>query len=249
MRISDLADRYGVSLMTVHRDLDLLASQGWLHKVRGGATAQPAALFHGDVRNRRRTMAEAKNLIASSAISLVSPGSSIILDDSTTALALASMLPGRAPLTVVTNFLPVINRLAGEPDISLVALGGDYQTVYEAFLGLRTVRSVDSMRADMLFLSTTAIADGRCYHQSTDTIQVKQALMAVAQTRVLLADHSKFSRRALHEFAPLTAFDLVVVDDGAGPEVIDSLRSDGIKVRVASSGSAINPPAAGNTSR
>ena len=42
VRIEALAESFGVSLMTIHRDLDELQTRGWLRKVRGGATAQPS---------------------------------------------------------------------------------------------------------------------------------------------------------------------------------------------------------------
>ena len=72
VRIEDLAETFGVSLMTIHRDLDALQTQGWLRKVRGGATAQPSAHHHGDIRHRAATMVEAKQEIAESALELVS---------------------------------------------------------------------------------------------------------------------------------------------------------------------------------
>src|SRR5579884_3994464 len=54
-----LAEEFSVTLMTIHRDLDVLQRQGWLRKIRGGATAQPSALFHGDIRYRMQAMKEA----------------------------------------------------------------------------------------------------------------------------------------------------------------------------------------------
>ena len=141
VRIEDLAEAFGVSLMTIHRDLDALQTQGWLRKVRGGATAQPSSHHHGDVRHRAATMVQAKQEIAESALELVEPGQSIMLDDSTTALAVARLLPGRSPLTVITNFLTNINLLASEPGVDLIALGGAYYPAYDAFLGLGRPRA------------------------------------------------------------------------------------------------------------
>ena len=110
VRIEALAEAFGVSLMTIHRDLDELQTQGWLRKVRGGATAQPSSLYHGDVRHRAQTMVKAKEELARCAVELVEPGQSIMIDESTTGLAVARLLPSRAPLTVITNFLAIINE-------------------------------------------------------------------------------------------------------------------------------------------
>jgi DeoR/GlpR family transcriptional regulator of sugar metabolism len=233
VRIEDLAETFGVSLMTIHRDLDVLQTQGWLRKVRGGATAQPSAHHHGDVRHRAATMVEAKQEVAESALELVQPGQSIIVDDSTTALALAKLLPDRSPLTVITNFLTTINLLAREPGVDLIALGGAYYPAYDAFLGLRTTEGIRSLRADILFMSVTAVTNGQCYHQSQETVAVKRALMDAADRRVLLLDHTKFKKSGLHQLAPLTAYDLVIVDSATPPDDLAALRAQGVKLRVA----------------
>jgi DeoR/GlpR family transcriptional regulator of sugar metabolism len=231
-RIHDLAETFGVSSMTIHRDLDVLQSQGWLRKVRGGATAEPSALFHGDFGHRSNAMLPAKQAIAAAAVELIRPGQAVILDDSTTALSLAELLPGRFPITVVTNFLAAIKLLGGQPGIDLVGLGGAYYPAYDAFLGMRTLEAIQPIKADLLFMSTTAVTDGVCYHTSTDTIQVKRALMAVAAECILLVDHTKFARRALNELCPLTAFDAVYVDSGLDPAVVADLSAQGVTIRL-----------------
>lgn len=232
VRAAGLAEQFGVSVMTIHRDLDALQSQGWLRKVRGGATALSSTVFHGNVSERTAAMADTKKQLANAALDLVAPGQTVMLDDSTTCLSLARRLTERAPLTVITNFLPVIKLLAGEPGISLVALGGTYFPAYDAFLGLHTAEAVASYRADVLFMSTTAITHGRCYHQSQETVHVKRALIDSAARRVLLADHTKFAREGLHTLAPLTAFDLVLVDSGLPLETQREIRDLGVTLRV-----------------
>lgn len=230
-RMEDLAEAFGVSLMTVHRDLDVLQSEGWLRKVRGGATAQPSALYHGDVRHRVQAMADAKRRLAEEAVTLVEPGASVMIDESTTGLAVAGLLPARGPLTVISNFLAVVNLLSGEASVDLISLGGAYYPAYDAFLGMRTTEAIRSLHADVLFMSTTAITNGHCYHQSQETVAVKRALMESADQRVLLIDHSKFAKRGLHRLAPLTDFDLVIVDQES-PD-LDPLRAAGVPLRVA----------------
>lgn len=126
VRATDLAAEYDVSLMTIHRDLDFLQTQGWLRKVRGGATGLPSAQFHGTVAERMSANSATKQQLARAAATLIGPGQTIILDDSTTCLHLTRELTGRTPLTVLTNSLPAVNALAREPGISLIALGGSY---------------------------------------------------------------------------------------------------------------------------
>ena len=233
VRIEQLVADFDVSLMTIHRDLDDLESQGWLRKVRGGATAQPSAVHHGDITHRLASNMEAKAEIAQAAASLVQPGQAVVLDDSTTALHVARQLPERGPLTVITNSMLVMRELAGKSQLDLVALGGVYYTAYDAFFGMQTMEAARSLSADLLFMSTTAITDGRCYHQSQETVQVKRVLMDISATRILVTDHSKFARRALHELAPVTEFDTMIVDRATPSEIVESLVELGTEVRVA----------------
>ncbi|GGM80395.1 DeoR family transcriptional regulator [Longimycelium tulufanense] len=232
VRTESLVAEFGVSLMTIHRDLDALQAQGWLRKIRGGATALPSAMFHGDVAHRMATQADTKRRLARAALDLVTPGQTIMIDESTTGLYLAQRLTERAPLTVISNFLAVLKLLAGEPGVNLIALGGSYFPAYDAFLGLHTAEAVRSFRADTLFMSTTAITHGRCYHQSQETIQVKRALMESATRKVLLVDHTKFARHGLYTLAPLTSFDLVIADDRIPPAAQKHIRDSGVALTI-----------------
>ncbi|OHV43498.1 DeoR family transcriptional regulator [Pseudofrankia sp. BMG5.36] len=241
VRIEDLAAAHSVSMMTIHRDLDVLQSEGWLRKVRGGATARPSTMYHGDVRHRMQAMAEAKNILAQAALTMVQAGQAIMIDESTTGLAVAEMLPGRGQLTVLTNFLAIIKRLAGEPDIDLIGLGGLYYPAYDAFLGMRTSEAISALRADILFMSTTAVTNGHCYHQSQETVAVKHALMASANQKVLLIDHTKFAKSGLYRLAPLTDFDLVIIDPFTEPETVATMRAQGVPLLIAGEQNSTDP--------
>lgn len=236
VRIPELAEHFGVSVMTIHRDLEALERQGWLRRIRGGATAQPSALYHGDIRHRTATATTQKATIAAAAEQFIEPGQAIVIDDSTTALRLVERLPALGPLTVITNFLSAVKTLAGEPGIDLVCLGGEYYPAYDSFFGMQTVSTMNSLRGDTLFMSTTAITDGRCYHLSQETIQVKRALMAGVSRRILMVDHTKFSRNAVHELGRLSEFDVLIVDADIAEADLDMVRRAGVQVVVAGTG-------------
>jgi DeoR/GlpR family transcriptional regulator of sugar metabolism len=234
IRVDALAERYGVSIMTVHRDLDELEKQGFLHKVRGGATSAPTRTFHGDLDHRMQAQVDAKLAIAREVLATeVEPGQVIALDDSTTSLMLARLLPQRAPLTVVTHFLPVIRALGAEPGIEVIGLGGHYDAAYDSFLGQATADAAAGLRTDLLFLSTTAVTDGACYIQSLETVITRRALIASAARSVAMIDHTKFERRALHRLVDLAALGRVVVDGGTAPPTVRTLQARGVRIDVA----------------
>lgn len=233
MRIEDIAERFGTSLMTAHRDLDELAARGLLRKTRGVASAAPTSLVEANDGYRARRQPAEKSAIGAAAAALAEPGQAIFLDDSTTVAQMAPHLAARAPLTVITNSLPLINALKGIEELRLIGLGGQFHDWCNAFMGRMTMREIGALRADALFLSVAAITDGIVFHQSAEMVDTKRAMFEAAARRILLADHTKFRRRALHGMAALGEFDAIVVDPGTPPERLAELEGHGIEVIVA----------------
>lgn len=236
MRIEDLTDRFGISLMTAHRDVDELVSRGIFRKTRGIVTAAATNLIESsDVYRSSRQSAE-KKVIAEAAMQFVEPGQAIFFDDSTTVLQMASHLSSRVPITAITNSLTLMNALTGMHDVTLLALGGQYYNWCNAFMGRMTITEIKGLRADIAFISMSAINDGIVLHQSPETVDTKRAMFDCSVKRILLADHTKFERRALHSFASLDEFDVVIVDDKTLPVHIDRMRSRDINVVIARTG-------------
>lgn len=231
--IEDLASALNVSVMTIHRDLDELEQEGMLRKARGFATALPSSTVESNDKFRREQQRDEKLELSKAALSLIQPGQTVLLDDSTTLIPLLEFLPTRTPLTLVSNSHTVIDATAGVEGISLVAIGGEYHSWCNAFMGQITTDVIDSLQVDLLIMSTSAIINGACYHQRQDTVSTKRAMIRAAAQKVLLVDHTKFERRALHRLCPLTDFDQVIVDSRTPQERIDEMLRQNIDVIVA----------------
>ena len=229
----ELAAHFDVSIMTVHRDLDELERQGVLRKSRGGATPQPSSLFESNVRYRLSAARAEKEAVARFALTLIEPGQAVLLDDATTTLALARLLPALAPITVITNYLATIQALHAASGVRLIALGGEYLPSHDSFTGVGCEAAIALLRADLFFMSTSAVSAGVAFHQEQEIVKVKRAMLAAATKRVLLVDHAKLGKTALHKLAPLTDFDLVVVDAGADDERLRELRDAKVPFEVA----------------
>lgn len=233
IRIERLAAMFDISLMTVHRDLDELESRGILRKSRGVATATSTILVESSDVYRLSHQAKEKEALALAAMELVEPGQVIILDDSTTILRMAPHLEGKAPLTVVTNVLTLMSELRGTKGLTLIGIGGQYYGWCNAFMGPLTTQALSELHADTAFLSTSAITRDVAFHQVTETIATKRAMLRSANRKVLVVDHTKFDRQAMYALAPLTDFDTVIVDDATPAADIDRMRGKGIDVIVA----------------
>lgn len=233
IRIDELIQRFGVSRMTMHRDLETLEARGMLRRSRGTVTAVASSLFEASTEYRARQNITEKEAIAEVAAGFVTPGEAVILDDSTTGLMLAQRLTALQPLTVITNFGRVIKKLEGRQGITLITTGGEYFQLCDAYRGAITLNALHNLHADTYFMSTPAITNGMCYHPHQDLILVKKAMFNAARRRVLIVDHTKFQRTALHAMAAIEDFDVVIVDSGIDPSDLQMLHQTGVEVAVA----------------
>lgn len=233
LTVDDIVGETGVSAMTAYRDIDALAEDGLVvRQQRGVVSAAASRLSEVSATLRLEQHGTEKAEMAVAAAALVRPGSSVLVDDSTSALWVLRELAG-VPLTVVTNSLLVARELARAPGVRLLVTGGEYQPWAESLLGPTTIDMVAGVRADYCLLSASGISDDACFHPYEDVARVKRAMIASAQRPVLLLDHSKLERTALHRFAALTDFAVVVVDAGTPAAQVAHVRDLGVDVVVA----------------
>jgi DeoR/GlpR family transcriptional regulator of sugar metabolism len=245
--VRDLAERFNVSAMTIHRDLDALESIGVLRKVRGGATAQPTALYESSLTFRLGQMPEAKRRLAELAAERIKPGASVALDDSTTALALLPFLAEIGQLTVVTYFASVVEEVARlAPDtIELVVVGGTYSHKYHAFVGVLAEQQLMELSVDHSFISVSSVDVERgTFHQEPDQAAIKRTLVHIARDSSLLVDSTKFRSSALHRVVALPEFNAIYVDDSTSADIVRRLRQGKTEVHVAGGASTGDAAAA-----
>jgi DeoR/GlpR family transcriptional regulator of sugar metabolism len=234
--VRELTERFEVSMMTVHRDLDVLADRGVLRKVRGGATALPTALYESSLGFRLNEARDAKRSIAEHAARRVEAGSSVALDDSTTTLAMVPFLVSIPQLTIVTYFASIVEEVARVTDstLKLVVVGGTYNAKYHSFGGVLAQQGLEDLRVDYSFVSVSAIdVDRGAFHQEPDQAVLKRTLVEIARHGTLLADASKFGKGALHRVVTLEAFDSIVVDKSMPRSALAALRAHKLPVEVA----------------
>lgn len=231
--LDELAERFGVSKMTIHRDLDDLEQVGLLRKVRGGATIEAGTQFESDFRIRELQDSTAKSRMAHSALELVEPGMSVMVNDGSMASLLGARLAEKAPLTVITNNAAVLDHLNGAPRITLIALGGVFSPKFNGYFGIVTEQALARLRADIAFISTPALAGLQAFHMEEPVVRTKRAMMACAESSVLLVNHQRFGRPALHLLADLSEFDAIITDANPAPEDRAEMDRAGIALTIA----------------
>lgn len=228
-----LAARFGVSLMTVHRDLDELQARGLVRKFRGGADVARTGNFEIAAALRRRIAVPQKRAIAAVAARLVSPGQAVLLDDSTTVAHLVPHLLEVEKVHVITNYLPTLALLAERGVVEFTAIGGRYDVGHESFLDTGAAAAVRALRVDTTFLSTSTADRHGIYHQEDKIVAVKAEMLRSASRRVLLLDSTKIPHTSLHRVADWDVVDDLVTDDRAPGDLLEALRERGVTVHVA----------------
>ena len=215
-RVSDLTQQLGVSDMTIRRDLEVLAKDGLVEKVHGGAVLPGSHGGHEPAFEEKLVLERSeKNSIARAATSLVRPGTAIAIAAGTTTFALAQCLLEVPGLTIVTNSLRVANLFSGNrgPDVASVVLTGGMRTASDALVGPVADLTIASLHFDTLFLGCTGLdAEVGLSTQNLAEAETNRALIKVARRVVVLADHTKWGVIGLASFAPVDKIGVLVTD-------------------------------------
>ncbi|MDQ1401003.1 MAG: hypothetical protein QOE07_374 [Acidimicrobiaceae bacterium] len=228
--VGELAAEFATSEVTVRRDLDVLADNGVLRRVRGGAVS---LLMRGEelpFAMRQAESAGAKERMAAVAAAMVRDGEAVTVDSGTTGLAVARALVGRR-LTVMPLSLHAARALAASPSIQLMLPGGTVRFGEGSLVGPMAEASLAALRFDTAFVTCCGLSldSGVTAHDVQDAA-VKRIAMAAASRVVLLAEGAKFARTALAVVCPASQVDVVVTDQAAPEEAVTRLRAAGVEV-------------------
>ncbi|MEH0841929.1 DeoR/GlpR family DNA-binding transcription regulator [Micromonospora sp. CPCC 205711] len=215
VRVSHLVSRFGVSDMTIRRDLEVLAERGLIDKVHGGATlVGPGSAEEPGFAAKSIRQQDEKRAIAERAACLVEPGMAIALSAGTTTAALATRLADVRGLTVVTNSIPVADALYQNPRADqTVVLTGGIRTPSDALTGPVAEAAIGALNVDLLFLGVHGMSP-RTGFTTPNLLEaaVNRRLIGAARRLVVLADHTKWETIGIATIAPLTEADVLITD-------------------------------------
>lgn len=230
VRVADLKERFGVTEMTIRRDLEKLELLGLAKRTFGGAIAM---MKETSLNQRNTMMLEEKMRIGRAAASLLKPGDALFIDGGSTNLQLAKAIPAGSAVTVVTNALNVALELLGK-QIPTILTGGRLVEATGSSVGPVALETLEKMAFSKIFLGTSGMAERHGFSNSNmDEAEIKkQAIRCASEVNVLL-DHSKFGQPALFSFAMLSDVHRIVVDREPDKEMAASCRLAQMEIVVA----------------
>jgi DeoR family transcriptional regulator, aga operon transcriptional repressor len=234
VRVAELSQAFGISEVSIRRDLERLERKGLLQRVHGGAVAV-AAGAGGSNRAGAVPHLDEKRRIGRAAAALVEPGDRVLFDSGTTVLEVARALgsdPGRAGnLTAITCSLPIVQELGHHRWIHMLLLGGIYLAEHRLVTGPQTIESLRTLHADKMFLG----ADGMTLSHGVTTAtvleaEVDRAMIKAADELILVADSSKVGGIGLATILPLERVHKLITDHGAPAAFVKTLCDAGVEV-------------------
>ncbi|MDP5217065.1 DeoR/GlpR family DNA-binding transcription regulator [Ruegeria sp. 2205SS24-7] len=231
--VEGLATQFGVAAQTIRRDLAQLAQKGKLNRVHGGAVL-PSGPTSLDYVRRQNVNAEGKARIGALCAQNIPDNASIFINIGTTTEAVARELTGHRGLLVVTNSLNIANILAANPEIDIIVAGGALRRTDGGLLGNLTTQVVDLFKFDLAVISCAAIdEDGDLLDYDLQEVNATKAITRQSKATFVVADHTKFQRRAPGKIGSLGDSHTLFTD--APVPVALRARCDDLGVRVCES--------------
>lgn len=229
--VTEIARQFHTSQVTVRKDLDVLQSQGLIHRTHGGALpAREGALEDPTLREKEKLQRAEKLRIADAAARLVKEGQVVILDSGTTTTAIARALRNFQKVTIITNAVNIAAELSGAP-VEVILTGGTLRKNSFSLVGPIAEETLQRLNADILFLGVDGF-DVQ-YGLSTPNLleaKVNRRMVEVAKRTVAVCDSTKFGRRSLSLIVPTKSLHEVITDRDIPKADLRVLRKMGMEV-------------------
>ena len=231
IRVSELCDAYGVSEVSVRKDLELLEAEGVLTRVHGGAVSHSKLYIDMDVGERYRTNAAAKRAVAELAASYVEDNDTVMMNAGTTLTYVLRALRGKKNISIVTNSVENATEAALYPDFKVILLGGEVDAKYRFTHGYDAERQIEGYHAAKCILSVDGISAeaGLTLYYSNEASLVRRMIEASSRT-IVVADASKLGKKVFARIGRAELADLLITGKPDSPEETDALRQLGIEV-------------------
>lgn len=231
--IRELSQLLDVSEMTVRRDLDMLKAKNVILDIPGAAVLNTQYTYYGEdeyqLTMATRSHAKEKECIGRFAATLIQPEDCVIIDNGSTVEYLVDNIEKDTKMTIFTCNLNILNKVCGNPNISIIFGGGYYHPDTTLFESSENIALIKTIRATKVFASAAGVHDKMgvtC--MSKYELDIKQAIIASGAEKILLVDSSKFGMIKPCFITDIDIFDRVITDVNISEEWADIIRQKGI---------------------
>jgi len=230
--VSELAEKFDISEVTIRSDLTEMEREGLLRRVYGGAVSSKRASYEMLLNDRMDINKEEKIRVAKACAELINDGDTLMVDFGTTIRYLARELAERSNLTVVTNALLVAQEFVYSRTVNVIMLGGDFDFQYQFTYGIDAINQLQKYRADKTILGTDGVGVNHgltTYHHQE--VEVSRLMIERSNEVIVVADYSKIGKEGFSNTTGISSIDTLVTNKSdANKGELDALRAQGIVV-------------------
>ncbi len=232
--VSELSEQFGISDVTIRRDLNYLEKNKLIERFHGGAClCQEADFDLPNYMQRSQSHLPQKDLVAKRAEQLIDDGDTIFISSSSTALHVIDYLQNKRIRVITNNALAVTKNL--DPNIELILTGGEHSFRRQSLFGEFAISAINRTKANKALIGVTGIC---VEHGITSTHYLESTinsymLKQCTGKRIIVADGSKVGRSSGFVCADVDAVDILVTDESADAKELEALRKSGVEVILA----------------
>ena len=232
--VQNLAEQLEVTGATIRRDLRIMEKADLLLRTHGGASPVYDKLIELSLNDRNMENPVQKEKIAEAAAALLTPNDSLAVTSGSTIEAFVKHLQPKGAIKVVTSSIRLGALLCEKHDVNLRMLGGCVIPNTMASRDEYTIQGLRNVRCSKLFFSCGgfSVEDG-VTSAVFEEARLTEAMMDVAQQRILLADSSKIGKCGFGRICRMDEVDVLVTDAGINPFVKDRIEALGVEVIIA----------------
>ena len=231
VKVIDLSVEFGVSEVSIRKDLEALEAEGHLKRVHGGAVALNKLYVNMDLGERYKTNASAKKHLAELAAEFIDDNDTIFMNAGTTLTYVLRAIKGKKNVSIVTNSIQNATEASSHSTFNIILLGGDVDTKYQFTYGSDAEKQLKNYHATKCILSVDGVSEdaGLTLYYANEASLARQ-MIASASNVIVVADGSKIGREVFARITDATKMDVLITNKTDKNDTLKALEELGIKI-------------------
>jgi DeoR/GlpR family transcriptional regulator of sugar metabolism len=237
--VEELVRAFGVSGATIRSDLRELEKREHITRTHGGAIVRENGVIRDnsidpEYKSRMKQSIGGKESIGRAVAKLILDGESIMMDDGTTTLQVASCLPKDKRITIITNDINICLKTADMDNVEVISTGGIFRHRDLSYNGKIAEETAKKFYADKAILGASGVSPEKGITSSEEVkAELKKVMIENCAEVIIVADSVKLGRVSLLPVCPLEQVHTLVTDADAPKALVEALRKKGVRVIIA----------------
>ena len=231
VRVTELSEEYGVSEVSIRKDLEALESEGHLKRVHGGAIALNKLYVNMDLSERYKTNASAKKHLAELAANFIEDNDTVFMNAGTTLTYVLRAIKGKKNVSIVTNSIQNATEAASHSSFKVILLGGEVDTKYQFTFGSDAEKQLENYHATKCILSVDGVsAESGLTLFSSNEAALARKMLECSDVSIIAADATKIGKKVFAKIVDASNTDILVTTKTEKETELSELEKLGVKV-------------------